>query len=606
MKHENESKKILTRRLFLFGSFQASLFSLLAGRMYFLQVVESEGYSLLADENRINLRLLPPPRGKILDRNGFEVAGNQRNYRVIIVPEQTKSVSRTLESLKKIYPLGNYEISKILREVKRRKGFVPVTVAENLTWEEFSRVNVNAPDLPGIQSEIGESRFYPHGKAFAHVIGYVGIVDAREMGDEPLLSLPGFRVGKIGIEKSFEKKLRGRAGVSRVEVNAYGRIIREINRKEGDTGNNINVTLDSKLQVYVNRILKNLSASVVVMNIHTGDILSLVSSPSFDPHSFNVGISNYEWQRLVSNPRNPLLNKAIGGQYPPGSTFKMMIVLAAIENGVISLNHKVICRGSTELGNEKFHCWKKEGHGTMSILSSIQQSCDVFFYEIAKRVGIDRIAEMARLFGLGEKTGVLIPSERSGNVPNKQWKKKEFGKSWQLGETLHAGIGQGYVLATPIQLALMMARLCNGGMAVKPRLTYRSQEEINITPINVSKKSLDLVLKGLDLVSNSPNGTAFKARVLDLNWQMIGKTGTSQVRSISQIERETRVLKNEERPWEERDHALFVGAIPKDSPTYAISVVVEHGGSGSSAAAPIARDIFKYMNKIKIPERNKA
>ena len=595
MKKENEGRKILTRRLFLFGGVQATLISILVGRMYYLQVVESEEYSLLADENRINLRLLPPPRGKILDRNGNELAGNQRNYRVIIIPEQTKSVNKTLNALRNIYPLGKYEISKILREVKKRKGFVPVTVAENLTWGEFSKVNVNAPDLPGIQPEIGESRFYPYGNAFAHVIGYVGIVDSKEMGDEPLLSLPGFRVGKVGVEKSFEKKLRGSAGVSRVEVNAYGRIIREINRKEGGSGDNINLTLDSKLQVYISKKLNNISASVVVMNIHSGDILALVSSPSYNPHSFNVGISNYEWQRLINNPKNPLLNKAIGGQYPPGSTFKMMVALAAIENGIISLNHKVTCRGSVELGNEKFHCWKSDGHGDMDLLSSIQQSCDVFFYEIAKRVGIDRIASMAKLFGLGEKTGILIPSERLGNIPTRKWKKDEFGKSWQLGETLHAGIGQGYVLTTPIQLALMMSRLCNGGLAINPRLIMNNDNQPNVETINVSKKSLDLILEGLSLVTNSPMGTAYKARITDPNWEIIGKTGTSQVRSISQIERETRVLKNEERPWEERDHALYVAAFPKKSLTYAASVVVEHGGSGSSTAAPIAKDIFEFM-----------
>ncbi len=596
MKKENEGKKILSRRLFLFGGFQTALFSILAGRMYYLQVIESENYSLLADENRINMRLLPPPRGKILDRNGKELASNQRNYRVIIIPEQTKSVDKTLNSLQNIFPLGKYEIAKILREVKKRKGFVPVTVAENLTWREFSKVNVNSPDLPGIQSEIGETRFYPYGDAFAHVIGYVGIVDSKEMGDEPLLSLPGFRVGKVGIEKSFEKKLRGRAGISRVEVNAYGRIIREINRKSGDSGDNIKLTLDSSLQKFISKSLSNKSASVVVMNIHSGDILSLVSSPSYNPHSFNVGISNYEWERLINNPRNPLLNKAIGGQYPPGSTFKMMVALAAIENGIISLNHKEVCRGSIELGDERFHCWKSDGHGVVDMLSSIEQSCDVFFYQIAKRVGIDRIAKMSKQFGLGKKTGVLIPSERGGNIPTRNWKKVQFGKSWQLGETLHAAIGQGYVLATPLQLALMMSRLCNGGRAIQPRLLLENKKQ-EILPLNISKKSLDIILEGLNRVTNSPMGTAFKSRINDKNWEIIGKTGTSQVRRISQIERETRVLKNEERPWEERDHALYVGAAPRKSTTYAISVVVEHGGSGSSTAAPIAKDVFDFMRK---------
>ena len=600
MKRENLSQKIFSRRLLLFGGLQVSLFGLLGSRMYYLQVIESEQYSLLAEENRINLRLLSPPRGRILDRLGNELAGNQRNYRIILIPEQTENVENTLESLGNIFPLDSYDRNKILREVKRRKSFIPVTVAENLSWEEFSKVNVYTPELPGIHSEIGETRFYPHGNSFSHVIGYVGIVSQKDLNGEPLLELPGFRVGKSGVEKSYENELRGKAGVSRVEVNAYGRVIREINRKEGDPGRDVELTIDSDLQNFVSRKLGKESASAVVMNINSGEILAMVSNPSFNPHSFNVGISQNEWERLLSDPKNPLLNKTIGGQYPPGSTFKMIVALAALEYKAVSFNFETTCEGHVELGKEKFHCWKSEGHGKTSLLKALEQSCDVFFYEIAKRVGIDAIAEMARRFGFGEKTGINIPSELSGNLPTRKWKKENIGDSWQQGETLIAGIGQGYVLATPLQLTLMMARLSNGGFAVIPKI-IKDKKTKDYKSLEISTKSLGVIYKGMDLVSNSPFGTAFKSRLNYPNWKMIGKTGTSQVRRISEIERETRVLRNEERPWVQRDHALFVAAAPLKSPRYSVAVVVEHGGSGSSAAAPIAREI---LTKIKLLEKN--
>ncbi|MDC0073294.1 penicillin-binding protein 2 [Alphaproteobacteria bacterium] len=597
MRNENKNNEVFNRRVFLFGGIKTGLVSLLIGRLYFLQVIESEDYSVLSDENRINLRLLPPPRGRILDRYDNELAGNQRNYRVILIPEQTNSVTKTLETLSKIYKLSPYEKNKIIREVKRHRSFVPVTVAENLSWENFSRINIHAPDLPGIQSEIGESRFYYNGNAFAHLIGYVGVVSKKDLTGEPLLELPGFRVGKSGIEYSFEKKLRGKAGISRVEVNAYGRVIREINRKQGDPGTDVKLTIDSRLQEFVSKRLGRESASVVVMNINNGDILSLVSTPSFNPSSFNVGISNYEWESLLSNPKNPLLNKAIGGQYPPGSTFKMIVAIAALENNVINDFHKINCEGHIDLGGEKFHCWKEKGHGETTLLKAIEQSCDIFFYDIARKIGIDKIAEVALKFGLGSKTGIEIPSEISGNVPDTKWKKRVIGNTWQQGETLHAGIGQGYVLATPLQLAVMMARLTNGGREVVPKVIYSSKIK-ELKSLEISQKTLNIISKGMYMVCNSSMGTAFKYRLNNSKWNYIGKTGTSQVRRISQIERETRVLKNYERPWVERDHALFVASVPVKSPIYSVSVVVEHGGSGSSTAAPIARDIIKELGII--------
>ena len=406
MKRDLNTHRTFTRRALLLGGAQAALVTGLAARMYYLQVIESEQYKLLADENRINLRLLPPPRGRVLDRTGVELANNQQNYRVVLIAEQADNVAQTLEALAGLIPLDAYERSKVLREVKRRRSFVPVTVAENLTWEEFARVNVYTPDLPGIQPDIGETRAYPYGGKMAHVIGYVGAVSERDLTGDPLLELPGFRVGKSGVERTREEFLRGKAGVSRVEVNAFGRVIRELNRREGQPGEDLRLSLDAELQNHMMNLLGEESASAVVMDIHSGEVLGLASTPGFDPQAFNIGLTQQAWTDLTGDPRNPLMNKAIAGQYPPGSTFKMIVAIAALDAGLMSPEQKVFCSGHLELGNQRFHCWKRTGHGNMEMLDAIEQSCDVYFYEVAKRVGIDRIAETARHFGLGAETGI--------------------------------------------------------------------------------------------------------------------------------------------------------------------------------------------------------
>ncbi|MDA0368259.1 MAG: penicillin-binding protein 2 [Proteobacteria bacterium] len=602
MKRDADTHRIFSRRALLLGGAQAVLMTGLAARMYYLQVIESEQYKLLADENRINLRLLPPPRGRVLDRHGVELANNQQNYRVVLIAEQADSVAQTLDSLAELIPIDRYERAKVLREVKRRRSFVPVTVAENLTWEEFARVNVNAPDLPGIQPEIGETRAYPHGPTMAHVIGYVGAVSEKDLTGDPLLELPGFRVGKSGVERTREEYLRGKAGVSRVEVNAFGRVIRELNRREGQPGEDLKLSLDAELQIYMMKLLADESASAVVMDIHSGNVLGLASTPGFDPQSFNIGLTQQAWSDLTSDPRNPLLNKAIAGQYPPGSIFKMMVAIAALEAGVVSPEQKIFCSGHVELGNQRFHCWKRNGHGNMALVDAIEQSCDVYFYDIAKRVGIDRISETARLFGLGAETGIEIPAERKGLMPTRAWKKGRTGEAWQQGETLVAGIGQGFVLTTPLQLAVMAARIANGGFAVKPRLILDTQEDgvppVELERLPIGRASLQLVAEGMRRVSNVPTGTAFRARINDSAMALAGKTGTSQVRRITRAERETGVLRNDQLPWAERDHALFVAFAPTVAPRYAVSVVVEHGGSGSGTAAPIARDILIKIQEI--------
>jgi len=605
MHRDSERHKQFSRRTALLAGGKAVLLSALVGRMYFLQVVESKRYKTLADENRINFRLLAPPRGRIVDRFGVPIADNQQNYQVVLIPEQTEDIEETLLRLGRIIPIRNSEKKRILREVRRKRSFVPVTLRENLSWEDVARIEVNTPDLPGIMIDVGQSRFYPYALETAHVLGYVAAVSEGETTDDPLLELPGFRIGKSGIEKVYDLALRGSSGNLQVEVNAFGRVIRELERNEGQPGTRLQLTIDTELQKLASEKLADESGSVVVMDVHSGDVLAMVSTPGFDPNAFNKGLSTDEWNALVNNDKSPLINKSIGGHYAPGSTFKMVVAMAALEKGVISSESEIFCSGKTELGNATFHCWKKDGHGVTNLNKGIAQSCDVYFYEIAKRTGIERIAEMARRLGLGARLGLDLPGEKPGLVPSNKWKKAVIGAPWQQGETLLAGIGQGYVLTTPLQLAVMISRMVNGGVAVTPHLTrdlingddVLSKNEEENKDIGLVPAHLALVRDAMNRVVNVPGGTAFNSRIRKTEFRMGGKTGTAQVRRISKQERETRVLKNEELPWKERDHALFVGYAPVDAPRYAISVVVEHGGGGSKIAAPIARDVLEVAQR---------
>lgn len=600
MQREYARVKEFSRRAALLGGGQALLFSALVGRLYYLQVIESNQYVMLAEDNRISLRLLSPPRGRIVDRHGEPMALNQLNYRAVLISELTPDLEATLSSLESVLPISERERRRILREVSRKRSFVPVTIRENLDWDDVARIEVNAPSLPGVSIEVGQSRYYPFAEAAGHVLGYVAAVSEEEQGDDPLLELPGFRIGKNGIEKKYDLALRGKAGTSHIEVDALGRVIRELERDERQSGQELVLTIDSGLQDFIVRRLEGLSAAAVVMDALSGEILALVSTPGFDPNAFNKGLSEETWRDLVSNSRAPLINKSISGQYAPGSTFKMMVALAALESGIINPDQRFFCHGYVELGDSRFHCWKEKGHGAMDMVSALQQSCDVYFYEVARRTGIDRISEMARRFGLGTKLGVDLPGERDGLMPTSDWKLAVIGSPWQLGETLVAGIGQGYVLSTPLQLAVMMARLINGGVEVEPYVTHDlvdvestlQRPEPVFPTLGVSSSSLAVVKKGMDAVTNTPPGTAFGARIKEKGKEMGGKTGTSQVRRISKRERESGVLKNRERSWEERDHALFIGYAPTQNPRYVVSVVVEHGGVGSKVAAPVARDIL--------------
>ncbi len=598
-----DRSKTFTRRALLVGGAQGLLFSALAARMYYLQILEADRYTTLAEDNRVNLRLIPPPRGRIVDRFGTAMALNQQNYRVVLVREQARDVEPILDSLAQIIDLSEHDYRRILREVSRKRAFVPVTVQDYLSWEQVSQIEVNAPDLHGVSIEVGQTRQYAYGESLTHILGYVSAVSDRDLTGDPLLELPGFRIGKQGIEKEYDLALRGAAGNSHLEVNAVGRVIRELSREEGTPGRDVVLTVDAELQTFVHKRLENeLSAAAVVMDVRNGDVLALASAPGFDPNIFNVGMTNETWNDLVSDPLAPLTNKAIAGQYAPGSTFKMLVALAAMESGV-GTDHQVYCPGFVNLGNARFHCWKRHGHGWVDMYDAIRQSCDVFFYDVARKAGIDRIAEVAQRFGLGAPTGIDLPGEQPGVIPTRDWKLATTGEPWQMGETLVSAIGQGFVLATPLQLAVMTARIANGGLAVMPRLTRPQGAPLGTSlgagaaaaeplPLNVSKSHLKTVQVSMDLVVNHLRGTAHGARIDIEGMEMAGKTGTSQVRRISLAERAAGVYKNEDLPWRRRDHALFVAYAPLHAPRYCCAVVVEHGGSGSKSAAPIVRDIL--------------
>jgi len=594
-----ESSRRISRRALVLGGLQATVVSGLALRMRFLQVDQAEEFRLLAEENAIKIRLLPPARGLILDRNGGVIAGNGQNYRVTVTKDDADDVEDVLQRLARLIPLSDEDIARTLKEVQRRSPTLPITVADQLSWDHFSRVAVNAPALPGITTEVGLSRFYPQAADFAHVLGYVGPVsdyDLSKIEDpDPLLQIPKFQIGKLGIEAKLEEELRGKAGARRIEVTSSGRVMRELDRKEGDPGATVQTTLDRYLQNFTQARLGGDSAAAVVIDVRNGDILAIASAPSFDPNLFVRGISSAEYALLTENDHRPLADKTVQGAYPPGSTFKIVTALAALEAGVIGLGDTVFCGGYTELGNRRFHCWKRGGHGHVSLTRSLEQSCDVYYYEVAQRTGIDRIAAMARKLGIGVRHDLPMSAISEGVAPDRDWKRQKYGKEWLVGDTLNCGIGQGYVLASPLQLAVMAARVASGRVVV-PRLIKARNGVAEPTPepepLDLPPEALRAVRQGMFDVVNSSSGTARASRVVDETMLMAGKTGTSQVRNITAAERAAGVVGNDQLPWNRRDHALFVCYAPYDDPQVAVSVIVEHGGGGSAVAAPIARDIL--------------
>ncbi len=598
IKDAADSARVITRRALVVGGLQVTIIGALAYRMQSLQIEQADQFLLLSDENRINIRLIPPARGMIFDVKGVPLAENEQNYRIVIVREDAGDVEEVMRRLTAILPIDPNLIARAMEEMDRRSAFVPVTIIDRVAWEDVAKVTVNAPALPGITAEVGLSRRYPLGSDMAHVVGYVGPVsdyDLSQLEDpDPLLQIPKFQIGKTGVELKMEGDLRGSAGTKRIEVNAVGRMMRELDRQEGISGADIQLSIDSRLQSYCEARLEGESAAAVVIDVTTGDLRAVASAPGFDPNLFVRGISVADWAGLNEDIYRPLAAKAVQGAYPPGSTFKLVTGLAAMHGGFLDPEETVYCRGSVEIAGTLFHCWKGSGHGNINLNDSLKQSCDCYYYEMAQRVGIDLIAEMARKLGIGVRHDVPLSAVAAGLAPDKAWKTETRGEEWRIGDTVNAAIGQGYVLASPLQLAIMVARVATG-RNVTPRLVHKidgvEQPSGAGDSLGLNENFLRRVRAGMYDVSNNQRGTAYAARIVAEGMQMAGKTGTSQVRRITAEERARGVTSNADLPWERRDHALWVNFAPYDNPRYACCVVVEHGGGGSAVAAPIGRDI---------------
>lgn len=608
MNRDMERYREFSRRAFLVGLGQATLFAALAGRLAYLQVFEQEKFKTLSDENRISHRLVPAGRGEIMDRFGVPLAINTQNFRTFVVAEQSKDVDDTLSRLAQLIPVSDEEKAGVKADIKKQRAFTPILVKENLSWDDMAKVESNLPDLPGVTVDEGEIRSYPLGEATAHIIGYVGRVTEAELAKaeedknkDPIMMLPGFRIGKTGVEKRYDGVLRGTAGRTSAEVNVVGREIRELEKVPSQKGKRLTLTLDADLQMQCQEMLmREKSASAVVMDALSGEVYALCSFPSFDPNLFSRGIPADLWEELLANETNPLTNKAVSGQYPPGSTFKMVTAMAVQEEG-ISPDARVYCPGHYMLGGIKFHCWRPGGHGHVNMVQALEQSCDCYFYEMGRRIGVDNIAAMARRLGLGGRLGFDIPGEGTGLMPDRAWKARtQKEKTWHQGETLNVAIGQGQVLTTPLQLATMTARLVNGGLAVKPVLVRSIEDKGSQIPewksLGLDRRHLEVVMDGMNAVVNGGRGTAGGAKIREEPYSMAGKTGTAQVQRITAAQRAAGV-KNEDLPWRQRHHALFVGYGPVEAPRYVAAVVVEHGVGGAKAAAPIARDILLAAQK---------
>ena len=599
---KEDGSKIFTRRAFVVGCVQGGILAVLGGRLAWLQVVEGQRYKRLSDKNRIDVKMLAPSRGEIFDRKGVKLAENEQNFRVLLIPEQTKTIESSLRALQNVIDLSEKEIEKTLDQAKRLAKFVPLEVKDKLSWRDVSKIEVNLPDLPGLSINVGELRHYPLKEATAHIVGYVGAVDRNDIKKDPMLALPGFKTGKTGIEKSYEVEMRGLSGASEVEVNVIGREVRELNRKDARKGKSVVLSIDAGCQTFMQtRLSREKSASAVVIDAHTGAVYAMASHPGFDPNDFTRGLSAATWEGLLANPGFPLTNKAIAGHYPPASTFKMVTALAALRAGVTDAGRKAYCGGYYEYGGDRFHCWNPVGHGHVNLVQSLVKSCDTYFYEISTEVGIDNISAMARMMGLGAKYGFELKEERPGLVPDKNWKMGYFGEHWRPGETIVASIGQSYLQSTPLQMAVMTARMVNGGYAVEPWMTgyigAQSFQKEQWDKLDIDPAHLTLIQKGMHDVVNNKRGTAYKSRIQKKGHEMGGKTGTAQVKKIT-LKQRYAGAKNEDLPWEQRHHALFVGYAPVLKPRYVCAVVVEHGVGGSLTAAPLARDLLAEVQRI--------
>ncbi len=607
---------IISRRMFIIGAAQFIVFSGIVARLFSLQVTENKKYLTLSDKNRLREWRLPPVRGEFLDYFGNIIAGNLKIYQLHVIPEQVEDFRYLILRLKTILNLSNNDFKKIIKQKNKQKNWETLIISKNLTWEQFTKINYFLHELSGAKPVLSVSRDYPFSENYTHILGYVSEASEKDIIDNEKIKnnhVPGLKVGKTGLEKTFENKLIGTNGVQRYEVNAYGKRIRQIDYKDGLKGKTIRLTTDTEIQKLCNELLKGLAGSISVMDIYTGDVIAMHSSPSFDPNLFLFGINQDDWQLIRNNPLKPLVNKTVSGLYSPGSTFKPMVALSALENNIVSKDFKVNCTGKTEMYGQEYHCWKKKGHGIVNLKSAMKQSCDTYFYEVARKLGVDRLKETSIKFGLGEKVlNENFSNEKKGLVPDTTWKKNYLGKGWVLGETLITGIGQGYILTTPLQLCLMTAQLANGGFKIYPKITVgendKTAEEIkfliseSLKNPNEKKhkrlfkdpKNIELIREGMFASTNEIRGTSYASRIEDPKYQFAGKTGTSQVKRITKEQRELN-LTTSQIPYEERDHALYVAFGPYKNPRYALSIVIEHGGSGSSAAAPIAKKLFKLI-----------
>ncbi len=587
-------KARFTRRAVFLGAGQLALFGLLGWRLHRLQVLEAPKFALLAEENRINIQLLAPARGLIVDRFGRPVADNTDSYRALIVPDLTEDVGASLDRLDRIIEIRAETRHRILRRARKQSRYIPIVITSDLTWQQFAQINVLAPDLPGIQTDILPVRRYHNGHAMAHIVGYVGAANKQEVNDDPVVRLPGFRIGKSGVEKGFEKKLRGTAGNVKLEVDAHGRAIRKLEQIGSAHGRELVLTIDEKIQMKaMDRIAEERRAAIVALDARTGEIIAMASTPSYDPNGLVDGLTANHWSDLASTVDDPLTNKALRGQYPPGSTFKMVTALAGLEAGVIDDKTKISCWGGYSYHNAHFGCWKRGGHRSVKLHKAIKQSCDVFFYTVAEKIGITKLSAMGRKLGLGQTYEFGMPLQKPGVMPTPGWKRATLGKPWYGGETIIAGIGQGFVLTTPLQLAVMTARIATGRKVVPHIVRPDPDQPVEVPEkLDIAEEHLEWVRKGMWAVVNEGGGTAGRARLGIAGIKMAGKTGTSQVNTASSGRR------SGDLKWEQRDHGLFVGFAPADNPRYAVAAVVEHGGSGSRAASPVVRDIMiELMNR---------
>ncbi len=635
----------INRRMFIIGVAKFVVFTGIITRLFSLQITENKKYLTLSDKNRLREWRLPPVRGDFLDYFGNIVAGNLKVYQLHVVPEQVENFKYLMLRLKEILDLNNYEFNKIIKKKNKQKSWETLIISKNLSWEQFTKVNYFLHELTGAKPVLSISRNYPFKENFTHILGYVSEASEKDILNSKVIQnshVPGLKVGKTGLEKVFEQELIGTNGIQRYEVNAFGKRINQIDYQEGLKGKTITLTIDAEVQKLCNELLIGVAGSISVMDIFTGEVIAMHSSPSFDPNLFLFGISQDDWQLITNNPLKPLVNKTISGVYSPGSTIKPIVALSALENDIVSKNFKVNCSGKIEMYGQTYHCWKKKGHGVVNLKSAMKQSCDIYFYEIARKLGVDRLKETAVKFGLGEIVlKNTFENEKKGLIPSTEWKKNTLGKGWVIGETLITGIGQGYIQTTPLQLCLMIAQIANGGYKIYPKISIKGDEDsfefiknkIKINSENFKNKkntiieakdqfldfinekkyetlyndpkNIKLIQDAMFASTNELRGTSYKSRIEDKKYQFAGKTGTSQVKKITAKDRELD-LKTLDIPYNDRDHALYVAFGPYKNPRYALSVVIEHGGSGSSTAAPIAKKLFKLIiDRHELREKSK-